>query len=521
MSTGVSAAAFLAGKKIFFIGIKGTGMASLAVMMKNAGATVTGCDTEEVFMTDAILESHGLGWLTGFSPGLLPSGMDIAVHSTAWTEENCPVLTRAWSEVPSVMSYPEMLATLSCSTRMYAVAGTHGKTTTAGCAAWLLSRPVRKTFPFFSVFGSAVRPAGDDGSLCGPWQGDECAVVEACEYRDHFLSYRIRGALVTSVDYDHPDFFPDRGAVEESFEHFVMGIQPGGFLLCCSDDPGARRLAAYARRHRKDLMVHNYGFTSRGIFGLQEVPAPKRSSLGSEDLRRHEYRMNLFGDQVFGSRLHGRPLAGDVVGGALLAAFMLLDRPEPSLYLDEDALITEEVLPTVIGTLLKDAGNYPGCLGRTEEEFSSPDDIIFVDDYAHHPAEIRASLDSLRRRYPHRRLVVAFSPHTASRTHAFFTDFVKVLKDCGWLVIQGTYASARGDRDGHGDSARRLWDELSRHRAVDRESGVLPVAFAPDEEQAVKILSEWLKPGDLCITMGAGNNRALSRKVLLARGTGV
>ncbi len=108
----------------------------------------------------------------------------------------------------------------------------------------------------------------DDGALCGPWQGDEAGLIEACEYQDHFLSYRVRGALVTSVDHDHPDFFPTPQAVMDSFERMVMGIESGGFLLCCADDEGARRLAAFARRKRKDLMVHLYGYHARGVFGL-------------------------------------------------------------------------------------------------------------------------------------------------------------------------------------------------------------------------------------------------------------
>ncbi|AEC02132.1 glutamate ligase domain-containing protein [Parasphaerochaeta coccoides] len=511
----------LAGKKVFCIGIKGTGMASLAIMMKNAGACVCGCDTAEVFMTDAILESHGLSSLKGFSADLLPSSIDIVVHSSAWTDENCPVLRRARSEVPSVWSYPGMLACLSRSTRMYAVAGTHGKTTTTGCAAWLLSLPSRRSFPFFSVFGSAVRVMGEDlpgkePPLCGPWQGDECAVVEACEYKDHFLDYRVRGALVTSVDFDHPDFFPDHKAVEKTFRRFVLGIQPGGFLLCCTDDSGARALAAYARRHRPDLMVHGYGFASGGIFSLRDVLPHGNSSLSGG----HEYRMKLFGDRVFSSRLHGRALVGDVVGGSLLAAFMVLDRPHPDLYLDEDALITDEVLPTVVGTLLRDAQRYPGCLGRTEEEFTSSDDIIFMDDYAHHPAEIRASLDSLRRKYPQRRLVVAFSPHTASRTRAFLDDFARELGKCDFLVIQGTYASARGDADRDNDGARMLCEKIASRKSGERSAGACLPVFAPDEGEAIKILAQWLMSGDLCITMGAGNNREMSRKVLLARGTG-
>ncbi|MFA6689485.1 MAG: glutamate ligase domain-containing protein [Sphaerochaetaceae bacterium] len=501
------------GKHVFLVGIKGTGMASLAVLLSHAGADVTGCDTAEVFATDALLSDAAIPVSIGFDSVLLPADAALVVHSSAWKIESCPVLAEAVRRGIEVLTYPRMLAAMSEQCVCYAVAGTHGKTTTTGCAAWLLSRPVRKEYPFFALYGAAVQSRDGHPQVAGIWQGSEVGLLEACEYEDHFLAYTVRGALVTTVEHDHPDYFPNIAAVKASFRTFVSHLAKNGFLICCSDDAGAKELAAWAKRNRPDLMVIQYGFRENGPFAIREA-----SGLWHRDIPAGKagYEVALLQGRCFFAQLFGRELIGDIVGGALLATCMLLDRPNPRLYLEPDALVCDEALATVLGAMLNDASAFPGCIGRSEIVLEQ-DGITYIDDYAHHPTEIRATLASLRMRFPSRTLVVAFSPHTASRSKAYFDDFVAALSQADRVIVQATYASARHDVSPNDDISRALADALSDRMLRSMRTRLAAVVYAQDDAQAAAILAGWLQQGDLCITMGAGNNRALSLAVARIR----
>ena len=503
----------LQGKRIYLVGIKGTGMASLAILLSHAGAVVGGCDTSEVFATDALLAEASISWDVGFHASLLPRDVALVVHSSAWKDESCPVLAEAKRKRIDTLSYPQMLARMSRECTCYAVAGTHGKTTTTGCAAWLLSRPNRKAFPFFALYGAAAQSADGHPQTAGVWQGDEVGLLEACEYQDHFLSYAIRGALVTTVEHDHPDYFPNLQTVKRSFQQFVSQLAQRGFLICCFDDPGARELAGWAKMHRPDLMVVTYGYHEHGPFGIRNA-----SSLWCGVVPRgmSSFEISLLAGKCFYSPLFGRELTDDIVGAALLASCILLDRPDPRLFLKEDSLICDEILATVMGDMLGDLVDFKGCIGRCEVLLES-DGVTYIDDYAHHPTEISATIASLRLRFPGRPVVVAFSPHTASRSKAYFNDFVSALSQADRVVVQSTYASARKDISQDGDIAKDLADAISRRMLRSARTKVQSVIYAENDGQAAKILSGWLQRDDLCITMGAGNNRALSWSVARLR----
>ncbi len=503
----------LRGKRIYLVGIKGTGMATLAVLLSHAGASVSGCDTAEVFATDTLLAEASIAWDVGFDASLLPSDVGLVVHSSAWTEDACPVLAEAGRRNVKILGYPQMLAWMSRQCTCYAVAGTHGKTTTAGCAAWLLSRPNRREFPFFALYGAAVQNPGGPPQAAGVWQGDEVGLLEACEYQDHFLSYAIRGALVTTIEHDHPDYFPDLQAVKRSFRQFVSQLAVGGFLICCVDDPGAKELAEWAKRNRPDLMVVPYGYHEHGPFGIKEAGSLWRDTV---PLGMSGFEVSLLAGRCLYSPLFGRELTADIVGAALLASCILLDRPEPRLFLREGALVCDEILATVMGDMLGDLTGFNGCTGRIEVLLES-DGVTYIDDYAHHPTEIAATIRSLRLRFPGRTIVVAFSPHTASRSKAYFNDFVSALSLADRIVVQATYASARKDVSQGGDIAKDLADALSRRMLRSVRTKVQSVIYAEDDVRTAKILSGWLQQGDLCITMGAGNNRALSWNVARLR----
>ncbi len=488
------------GRKVYCIGIKGTGMASLAVLLKASGAQVTGCDSPEQFTTDELLSSHGIVVHEGFSSSLLDPNADFVIHSTAY-EASVPILAEAIGLGLPVYSYPQFLSHLSSLSDSYAVAGTHGKTTTVALVSYLLSTGTLTSFPFYSIFGSMVQ-----GNTSPFYQGSDIALFEACEYQDHFLSYHLRGALVTNIEFDHPDYFSRLSDVEDSFEHFVDNLAVGGFLICCSDDKGSKGLASYARRERADLTVMTYGFDDNGPFRI--------ISKGYEDT----YTLSCLDSFGFSLCVQQRALVGNQVGAVVLALAMILDRENPKLYLESGTLITAEIIPTLAGMLSKKLRFFPGVVGRCER-MKDEDGVLYFDDYAHHPTEIITSLAELHSRYPNRPILVIFALHTASRTKALFKEFVLALGMADRLIVQSCYGSARDDNalDAGQDMGKVLSDAMGERIMRTTRCRLQACAYAQDDSAAVAIASGWLQPQDLCITMGAGNNRALTERIARAR----
>lgn len=478
------------GKEIFLVGIKGTGMASLAVLLSKAGAIVSGCDTGEVFSTDSLLKRYGINYAEGFEPMLLGELCTLVIHSSAYPA-SMPILAKAKQRNLSVFSYPAFLAHLSTLQDTYAVAGTHGKTTTCSVASHLLGTGSLSAFPLYALFGSAFQK---DGAF--PYQGEECALFEACEYQDHFLSYQLRGALVTNVEYDHPDYFVSPKQYRKSFETFVDNLAPKGFLICCSDDEGSRALYEYAKRKRSDLTLLSYGFADRGPFGLQMTADNKGICL------------SCLPDFPLPLQVQAKPLVDDHIGALVLALAMILDRPHPRLYLESDAYVTEEIVPTVAAMLSAKLATFRGIARRCEVVLEEGG-VVYLDDYAHHPTEIEVTLAELRMRYPHSSLVVVFAAHTASRTEALLPRFVHALGEADYLVLQPTYASARLDGDTGDGMGHLLYDRLQGAPGL-RLKGLIR---CDDEDATIKATADWLQEGSLCITMGAGNNASLGKRI--------
>jgi len=474
---------------IYLVGIKGTGMAHLAVLLKAMGHEVGGCDSAERFVTDSTLEAHGVQVDHGFYADLLGPSIDLVIHSSAYGA-SVPIIAEAKKRGIEMLDYPAFVARLTRSQESWAVVGTHGKTTTAGVATHLLCRASGGRFPFYALYGSREQAIDTV-----PYWGDRVALFEGCEYQDHFLSYRLRGILITTIDWDHPDYFADLEAVFASFEALAMGLERGGILIYNSDEALVCSLVSTVQTRRSDLTTIAYGFSADGIFKI---------------VKREERRYAFagFSDQVFTLVVDEPALVGDHMGALALAAAMLLDQDPPKLYLDDSALVTDEVLATVVAHLGRHLATFAGAVGRLEV-MGEEGGVVYLDDYAHHPREIEVLLGEVTRRWPEREKVVLFSPHTASRTRALFDRFVAALETIDCLIIQATYASARGDR-GEDDPSSALYERLSGSMGG-------RVCYAETDEEAVAAAYSRLHEGALCITMGAGNNRNLGEQIARMR----
>ena len=441
------------------VGIGGMGMSAIARLLMARGDTVSGSDKGE-WPLAAALAADGATVASTFAAENI-AGADVVVRSSAYGDANPEIAAARAARIP-VWKREDAWRDLGRGKRVVAVAGTHGKSTTTALA-W-----------------TALRAGGLDPSLiCGAVLRDlgtnayagrgDLLVIEADEYDRAFLSLEPEIAIVTNIEHDHIDVFPTYEDVKQAFARFASRIVQGGWLVACADDPGAAALAAGGSDGLPGRQVATYG-TKPGA-GYRVLELMQRADGVSFDL-----------DGPFESpipvslRLAGVHNARNAAG--VLAAADALGIP---------AAAAAKSFATFNGT------------ERRLEELGSARGITVVDDYAHHPTEIRASIEAVRARTTGR-VIVLFQPHTPSRLRAFFDDFAAALRTADDRIVAETFASAREKADSRA-GAKAL---------ASRAGG----AYVPDAEAAARALAERARPGDLVLVLGAGDIRPAGVRLL-------
>lgn len=457
-------------------GIKGTGMAALAEILVDRGAQVSGSDVAERFFTDDLLAALGVTPSIGFDAAHVSPDTELLVYSSAYDETN-PQRQEALRRGIPAFSYPQMLGALSQAQPSLAVAGVHGKTSTTA----MIGAIVRAgRLPGTVVVGSAVPDFGGSATLR---QGGAFLVAETCEYRRHFLDFHPQTLLVTSIEPDHLDYYRDAEDVAAAFRSLADRLPHSGTLVSCADDPGARELAAWAGESRPDLRRISYGraadadlrITDYGVaearqhFGLEVQPMQDRH--GVEDLAQlaGAWSLGVPGDHMVANAT-----------GALAALSALVGAPAAAQRERWAAALSE----------------FAGTRRRSEL-IAEVAGVRIMDDYAHHPTAIRLTLAGYRRFWPDARIIVDFMSHTYSRSISLLSDFTTAFADADWLILNSIYASARERADGV-ITGEQFATEIARcHPRVDYE---------PDFDRVVERLADAVRPGDLVVTMGAGDN---------------
>ncbi len=455
---------------IHMIGIKGTGMASLAGALQRFGAVITGSDRDEVFYTDEILNRNGIPFCSGFSPDNIPESCDLVVCSPAYRRDQNVELDEAYKRKIRTVSYVDMLAELSAMSRCCAVAGTHGKTSTNAMIDSILDHI---GIQHVSIYGSVY--SGSTGSLhsgLSQESGRPSLFIEACEYRDHFQSYAPDCIVLTSISYDHPDYFPDLQAVLDVFVAFALKLPIGGTLIYCSDDANVMRVQMRVEDLRPDISMVPYGLSADGAYKITSM--------------RTEKKRICFSTSRHGSLALSVP--GTHMAENMCGALAAVEEMFP--HIDEETLVSA-------------VAAYRGS-ARRAEMIGTAGGVTIVDDYGHHPDEIRVTLHGLKEFYQPDRVVVDFIPHTFSRTETMITEFSDALDAADLVIIHPVYSSPR-EEAGHEDSA----DALSRALADSLDCGI----FLHVTDSLTTSIQNLLKPGDLFITMGAGNNRWIGQKL--------
>ena len=439
-------------KKIHFVGIGGIGMSGIAELLLNIGYKVSGSDLNMTAITDHL---RALGGVVHRGHNEENIGeADAVVTSSAISQDNPEVVAARARRIP-VVQRAEMLAELMRLKKFgIAIAGSHGKTTTTSMVSWLLSQAgLDPTI----VIGGRVDSLGGNARL----GGGEFLVAEADESDGSFLKLSPVLEVVTNIDLEHLDYYRDIDHIKDAFLQFIAKIPFYGAAIVCLDDENiADILPAIGRR------VITYGLTAQADYH-------------GENVRFQDGR--VYADVYRGERFLGA-----------------IDVAPPGRHNIYNALATVaigeelDISFTVIAQALR---TFPGVQRRMQKKGEIAG-VTVVDDYGHHPTEIRATLTAIKTAWPNKRLVVLFQPHRYSRTQALAQEFRTCFHQADVLLMTEIYAAS--ERPIEGVSGASLLAEIERH-------GQKQAHFVAGVEEMAAAVLPMLKENDLVLTLGAGN----------------
>lgn len=357
---------------IYLVGIGGIGMSALAQLLAHRGARVGGSDREESPVT-MMLAEKGIAVSIGHDSCSIPAHCELLIYSDAVPSENLERARAREMGIPE-LSYFEALGEISAGVRTIAVAGTHGKTTTTGMLAKILQRADKKPT---AIVGSIVRDFNAN-FLAGK---DDLFVIEACEYRDHLLKLSPEILVITNIELDHTDYFPDLAALKETFRTAALRVPEHGFIVTDPHDPV---IAEVVR-----------GVSARVVdFTHEKVP-----------------ELGLIGEFNRGNARAAKAAARAAYSDISLGSI-------------DDAL-----------------AQFKGSWRRFEYKGETPGGAIVFDDYAHHPTAVRKTIEAAREKFPSKKIVVAFHPHLFSRTKSFLPEFAAALATADKAIVAPIYAA--------------------------------------------------------------------------------
>ncbi len=471
--------------RVHFVAVGGAGMSGIARVMLTRGVPVSGCDSAASAQLD---ELAALGARVGVGHSATHLGSaDTLVVSSAIRPDN-PELAEARQRGMRVLHRAAALASVMLGRQAIAVAGTHGKTTTTGMITTVLRRCGAD--PGY-VIGGILAETG-----LGAAEGSGRAfVAEADESDGSFLMLAPDAAVVTCVEADHLDNYASLAEIEAAFEAFAARIAPGGLLVTCADDPGARRLAAAARSLAGAAgapRVVTYGESQAADYRLDAVTPAGMAT---------EFELAARGV----SSGPGSPVAGRSLTGSWPVRLRVRVPGKHNALNAAAAFVTAAELGFPPEGIAAGLAAYRGTQRRMEPK-GEADSVRVLDSYAHHPTEIAADLAAARDIAAGGRVLVVFQPHLFSRTRIFAAAFGAALAAADEIFVLDVYA-AREDPE-PGVSGALIADAVPGGRA----------AFWPDRPSLPGAIADLAKPGDIVLTMGAGDVTQLGPQIVAALG---
>lgn len=377
----------------YFIGIKGTGMSALACFLKDLGYEVKGSDVERHFFTEKGLNERSIEILTYNEKNITK---DMIIIKGNVIKEDHPEYLKAKALDLKIYTYQEMITKLTKMFMTITVAGCHGKTTTSTMAYQVLN-----------AIKGANCLIGDGTGIAN--KENKYFVLEACEYQRHFLSYTPYYAIITNIELDHVDYYKDIDDVIDAFTEYANNAEK--MVIACGDDPYTHSLEVnkpifyYGLDEDNDIIAKDVEYTENGV----------TFDVFVED--------NYYGH--FDLPLYGKHMLLDALAVISLCYYERFDAKEVSKILKTFHAARRRFNETVVGN------------------------NVVIDDYAHHPTELKCTIKSARQKYPEKKLIVIWGPHTYSRTKAFKDEYIEILKTVDKAYIMDIYAAreTQGDID--------------------------------------------------------------------------
>jgi UDP-N-acetylmuramate--alanine ligase len=460
-------------RHVHFVGIGGIGMSGLAEILRTLDFDVSGSDLKPNENTRR-LEGLGVRVFSGHAAGNV-EGADVVVYSSAIDAKN-PEIARARAlEIP-IIPRAEMLAELMRVRYSVTIAGSHGKTTTTSLVATVLrAAGLDPTV----VVGGKVNALGTNARL----GAGDLFVAEADESDGSFLKLTPTSDVVTNIDAEHLDHYGTHDAVKDAFVQYANRVPFYGLCVLCIDHPSVQEiLPRIERRHV------TYGVSRQANYRAKNA---RYAGLATHF---DAFRKN----DSLGSFVVHMPGAHNVLNA--LAVIAAADELEVPLDVTRDAIAGFHGVQrrfTVLGT-------------PTLAKNGKRGDVMIVDDYGHHPAEIEATLDAAQGGFD-RRVVVAFQPHRYTRTKLLFSEFTRAFNKADVLLVTDVYPA--GEKPIEGATGQALADAIRAH-------GHHAVTYVPDKKQVARALQEIVQPGDLVIALGAGDINASARELLVSLSEG-
>ncbi len=396
-----------------FIGIKGAGMSGLAQILHKMGYQVQGSDVDKYFFTQVGLDDLKIP-VYPFDEKNINKNLTI-VKGNSFNEKNNEEVRKAVEIGLKIHTYQEMLGDLTKKIDTVCIAGCHGKTTTTSMLSHLFSNTVGANY----LIGDGTGDANRDNKYF---------ILEACEYQRHFLSYHPKYSIITNIELDHVDYFKDLDDVMSAYEEFANLTSK--MVIACGDDPNTRKLNVnkpifyYGIKGNNDIEARNINFHKKGT----------SFEVFIEDNYYGHYDLPIFGEHL-------------LLNALACIAVCYYERID-----------SKEVVKTF--------KTYTGAKRRYSETSINNGDIIIVDDYAHHPTEVKATINTTKQKYPNKKIVAIFQPHTFTRTLEIKDELIKVLKEVDYSYILPIHAARENQEDYADVTSSIILDELSNGEGI-------------------------------------------------------
>lgn len=456
-------------KTIYMIGIKGVGMTMLAEFLSHEGYEIKGSDTVETFMTDKVLAKAKIQVYEGFSEEHLGDHYDLIIYSTAYNQENNIELKIALEKKLKVVTFAEALGAIFNTHHGIAVCGSHGKTTTT---AWLGFTLNKIGLEPNCLVGAEV-PQFDGACVTGK---SNYLIIEADEYQNKLQYFNPKMILLNNIDYDHPDFYPSEESYEKAFSDFIKKLPKSGTLIANFDDEIIKKISAECQ-----AKIVSYGLNN-GAYQAYDIVWNNNKQYFKVKLKDEDNESDL---GTFATLLPGKHSIYNAL--AVISA---------SIELGGELQLIRRAVEEFSGT------------ARRLQVLGEFKNALIIDDYAHHPTEIKASLEAAKQKWPEKNLRVIFHPHTFSRTQSLLEEFGKSFSLASEVIVLPIYSSAREQT---GTITNENVAEIIKNNSKPEQK----IITINSLEEAENYLRETAKDNDLIILMGAGDVFRVGEKLIL------